>query len=304
MPIVAVIIPCYNHGRFLPETIASVVGQTFRDWEIIIVDDGSTDNSAEVARTLIARFAPRRIRLIQQPNAGQGAARNHGIAATETPFILTLDADDLIHTRFLERTLEAIEAAPDIGFASTNVRFFGAEQASWSGGEPTTERMLTDCRMAAEVLFRRAAWHQAGGFVTGREAQGYEDWDFWLRLIEHGWRGVLVPEELCWYRRSAASELIRASPEDIRFRAQIVCDHKPLYPPAFQPWAEAVVHGWPRRSFAHWWLWFGWYAVLVARFAPHEVPKTLLRPAFKALGPHGQMYARAAARMLRLSRGH
>lgn len=136
---VAVIVPCYNHAHYLPETIASVAGQTFADWEIVIINNGSTDTTDEVARQLITRFKPRHIRLISQSAGGPGAGRNTGMQATHAPFLLPLDADDLLDARFLEKTVPLLERNPGLGFVSTNVRFFGSEQGSWSGGEPTLE---------------------------------------------------------------------------------------------------------------------------------------------------------------------
>ncbi|KAB8143377.1 glycosyltransferase family 2 protein [Chloroflexia bacterium SDU3-3] len=301
-PQVAVIIPCYNHARTLPATVASVVGQTYPSWEIIIIDDGSADGSAQVAEQLIERFSTRCIRLIQQPNGGQGAARNRGIAATSAPYILPLDADDLIDAHTLERMVALIEADSTCGFVTANARFFGEETGIWSGGEPSLERMRFDCRTTISALFRRQAWAAVCGFDEDRAAQGYEDWDFWLRLIEGGWHGTHLPAMLIWYRRSASGQLTRATREDLRFRAQMVHRHPTLYPPAFRPWAMAVLGGWPSHSAARWWGWYAWYSALVGRHAPHELPKTLLRPAFKAIGPHAQMYARRLAQAIGVSR--
>src|SRR5262245_60439055 len=93
--LVTIVIPCYNQARYLPETVASVVGQTFDRWEAVIVDDGSSDDTSAVARGLIERYPGRRISLISQANQGLGASRNIGIAATYAPYVLPLDADDL-----------------------------------------------------------------------------------------------------------------------------------------------------------------------------------------------------------------
>ncbi|MBC8160529.1 MAG: glycosyltransferase family 2 protein [Roseiflexaceae bacterium] len=299
---IAVVIPCHNHAHFLAGAVASVVGQTYHDWELIIVDDGSTDHTQQVATQLIARFAGRPIRLISQANRGQGASRNAGIAASAAPFILTLDADDLIAAPFLERTLAALESDPQLGFVTTNVRFFGAEATTWSGGEPSRERMRYDCRMVMAVLFRRSAWAEADGFLEQRARQGYEDWDFWLRLIERGYRGRLVPQELVWYRRSTSSALTQATPNDLRFRAHLIDDHQALYAAGFRIWASAVLRGWEQQRLWSRTLWYSQYLVLIARHAPRELPKALARPAFKALGPHAQQHARALARALGLSR--
>lgn len=295
VPSVCVVIPSYNHARFLPEAVASVVAQTFNDWEIIIVNNGSPDDTSAVAHRLIARFHNMPIRLIEHTARGPGAGRNAAVALTRAPYVLALDADDMIDARFLERTVPVLIARPEVGFVSVDTRFFGVEQGSWSGGEPSVERMIYDSRTTVTALFRRKAWEQVGGFS---EQPGYEDWDFWLRLIECGWVGTRVPETLFWYRRRAGSNQMRNQRSDMRFRAQIVADHAGLYPHDFQAWAGMVM---AHSSLIYMPLYFLWYAALVARHAPHELPKTLLRPMFKLLGPRAQMYARRAARLIKMN---
>jgi glycosyltransferase involved in cell wall biosynthesis len=304
-PLVSVVTPCYNHARFLPEAVASVAVQTLDRWEIVIVDDGSSDDTVAVARTLIDRYGGWRIRLISHSNCGQGASRNVGIAAGSAPYVLPLDADDIVMPRMLERTVAALEADARVGFVTTNARFFESERNSWSGGDPRRERLLYDCRMIpAGTLFRRSAWQQAGGFHEQPDLLGYEDWDFWLRLVELGWKGRLLPEVLVWYRRSASGTLNRVQRNDLIFRARLVQYHPSLYPRPFQAWAQATLREQGRDALAGllWWRWFFWYAALVARYAPNELPKTLLRPLFKRLDPQQQMYARRVAQLVGLSR--
>src|SRR4051812_18713622 len=95
-PQISVIIPCYNHGRYLPGAVASVVAQTFDDWELIIVDDGSTDDSAAIAEQLIATYSRHSMHLLRQTNQGLSASRNNGIRSARGIYILPLDADDQI----------------------------------------------------------------------------------------------------------------------------------------------------------------------------------------------------------------
>lgn len=318
-PLVSVIIPCYNHGRYLPEAVASVVSQTIGAWEIIIVDDGSSDDTPAVARKLIARYSGRPLRLITQRNRGPGASRNAGIAASAAPYILPLDADDLVAPTMLERTVAVLEARPEVGFVTTDVRFFGAETGGWSGGEPTQERLIYDCRMVVTTLFRREAWRRAGGFNEQRALQGYEDWDFWLRLAEQGWLGSRVPESLMWYRRFPGSVLSRAQRNDLLYRAQAAFDHPALYPAHFRAWAASTLAslavaadtaslGSVRAqhclllAVARWWRAFLWYVALVAYYAPREAPKALLRPLYKQFGPSAQMRLRRIARLLGISK--
>lgn len=98
---IAVIVPCYNQGKYLSDALDSLLAQTFVDWECIVVDDGSTDNSAAVAKTYVAKDS--RIRYVYQKNAGPSAARNKGVALTSAPLIFFLDGDDIILPELLKR---------------------------------------------------------------------------------------------------------------------------------------------------------------------------------------------------------
>ena len=104
MPQVSIITPCYNASRFISQTIDSVLSKTFTDWEMIIVDDGSKDDSSEIVEKYVKKDS--RIRLIQQPNGGSANARYHGIWEATGRYIALLDADDLWLPQFLEKQIE------------------------------------------------------------------------------------------------------------------------------------------------------------------------------------------------------
>ncbi|MDW8146902.1 MAG: glycosyltransferase family A protein [Roseiflexaceae bacterium] len=169
---VSVVIPCYNQARFLPEAVASVVAQTFTDWEIIIVDDGSPDDTAAVAQRLIAAYPDRRIRLIRQENRGLAEARNAGIRVARAPYILPLDADDMIEPEMLALTVAALDTHPDVGFVYTDVRRFGAENNILHTLPYSLERLRFENMMMPATLFRREAWEQVGGFHAFSPVQG------------------------------------------------------------------------------------------------------------------------------------
>lgn len=307
IPRVSVVIPCYNHGRYLPGALASVVAQTLASWEAVIVDDGSADDSAAVARALIGRYPGRAIRLIEQPNAGLSAARNSGIAAARAEYVLTLDADDLIEPAMLEQAVAAIDQRPDVGFVYTDVRMFGAEERVWSGGGYSLGKLLFDCPIVPIVLFRKAAWAGVGGFGRNLWPQGYEDWDFWLALAQAGWQGLHLAQPLARYRRSNSSMLANARRHDLELRAQLILNHQPLYQPGFVRWARAarapgVTPDGAFGSRGRWWRAFVGYLALVARHRPDLLPKTLARPLFVRLPAARQGYARSLARLLRVSR--
>ncbi|HWQ12410.1 MAG TPA: glycosyltransferase, partial [Roseiflexaceae bacterium] len=238
-PRVSVVIPCYNHARFLPEAVASVVAQREPRWECVIVDDGSPDDTARVAEALIARYPGRAIRLLRQPNRGLAAARNAGIRACGAGYILPLDADDQLMPEMIARTAAALDARAEVGFVYTDVELFGAETGVWSGGAYSLERLRFDNPMIPATLFRRRAWEQVGGFDEEMR-RGFEDWDFWLRLAEAGWEGLHLPAPLVRYRRSPRSMLTDSWRRDLQLRAALMLRHPALYEHEFLAWACAA----------------------------------------------------------------
>lgn len=307
-PHISVIIPCYNHGRYLPGAVASVVAQSMADWELIIVDDGSVDDTSAVARQLIATYPERAIRLIEQTNQGLSATRNKGIAAACGEYILPLDADDLIEPTMLAEASAVLDGAPEVGFVYTDVQMFGVEERIWSGGAYSLAKLRFDCPMMPMVLFRRTAWQQVGGFGANMWPQGYEDWDFWLALAASGWAGHHIAHPLVRYRRTNGSMLANVRRYDLELRAQMILNHPQIFPPAFVAWAQAVrapgqiVDG-GFRSRAVWWRAFAGYLWLVAIERPTLLPKTLLRPLFCRLPARQQGHARRLARALHLTQG-
>lgn len=122
MPLVSVIIPCYNYAHFLPETLESIRQQTFSDWECLLIDDGSTDNTSEVAQIFVQQDY--RFRYIQQANSGPSVARNKGIHESRGEFIQFLDADDLIQPHKLKLQIDVILQKPEIDILYGDIRFF------------------------------------------------------------------------------------------------------------------------------------------------------------------------------------
>jgi glycosyltransferase involved in cell wall biosynthesis len=302
-PHISVIIPCYNHGRYLPEAVESVVAQTIGDWELIIVDDGSTDDSAAVAQQLIACYPQHRMRLLRQSNQGLSASRNNGIRHARGMYILPLDADDQIEPDMLAATLAVLEHRPEVGFVYTDVLMFGEENRIWSGGSYSLDKLRFDCPMVPITLFRKHAWAATNGFSSNLFPQGYEDWDFWLSLAAAGWQGAHIARPLVRYRRSNSSMLANARMHDLELRAQIVLHNPSLYPAGLRAWAQQVSSPtWSAngslRSAGRWWQALAGYATQVARINPRLLPKTLARPLFCQLSARQQGYLRGFARLL------
>jgi glycosyltransferase involved in cell wall biosynthesis len=236
-PRVSVVIRCYRQATYLPEAVAAVVAQGFVDWEIVIVNDGSPDDTSAAARQLAARHPDRRIRLVEQENLGPPRALNSGVAAAAGSLILVLDADDAIHPVFLERAVAALDADRGADIVLTDVVLFGAEAKVWKMGPFTLEALVQRNRLCCTSLYRRRLWEEAGGYAVNMEL-GYEDWDFWIGCAERGARAIHLRQPLFFYRMHAAAETTNSTA--MRFHQELTAQVMLNHPKAFGPEAEGV----------------------------------------------------------------
>jgi hypothetical protein len=225
MPRVSIVITCYNLGAYLAEAVASARSQTHQDCEIIVVDDGSED--AGTIAVLDNMSAPD-IRILRLPHAGLPATRNRGIAAATGEFICCLDADDRYHPAFAEHCLEAFTEATDIGIVSTWLESFGESTILWKPAPESAVALAANNCIHVASMFCRKAWEQTGGFRT-EMSRGYEDWDFWLAIVLAGWRCVVVPEALFYYRRRQGSMIMGSHAHGPELYRKIVERHKAFY---------------------------------------------------------------------------
>ncbi len=239
-PMVSIVIPCYNQAHFLNEAVESVVNQTFQDWECIIVNDGSPDNTSEVARELISKYPDKKIILAEKQNGGLADARNFGIKNSRGKYILPLDADDKILPEMLENTVDLLENNPEIAIAYTDTIRFGSVNDTYPTGEYDLKRLSLINILNYCSLFRRKAWEAVGGYNT-KMLWGYEDWDFWIACGEKGFFGKRVPKLLFMYRIKGDSMLTNAYKHDIELKAQIVLNHPNLYSLKTIKWAEKML---------------------------------------------------------------
>jgi glycosyltransferase involved in cell wall biosynthesis len=195
VPAVSIVVPCFNGGRFLDELMASLAHQTFRNFEVIIVNDGSTD---ELTLHKLAALEGQ-ARVIHQENRGLPAARNAGIRAARADIVFPLDCDDTIEPTFLAETVPALQgASPDVAMIVTHIRYVGAETREIPRYFNSFDLLFTNTSSNA-LLFRKEAWRAVGGYDETMR-QGYEDWEFNLRLAEAGYRGIEVAKPLYNYR--------------------------------------------------------------------------------------------------------
>ncbi|HTV41928.1 MAG TPA: glycosyltransferase [Candidatus Sulfotelmatobacter sp.] len=228
--LVSVIIPCYNQAQFLAEAVESVIHQTFSHWEVIVVNDGSPDNTGDVFQNLARRWPGHILRYLEKPNGGLADARNAGIAIARGKYILPLDADDKLHPEMLSKTVSLVESTPDIAIAYTDLVHFGARNGVVQAAEYDFAAICENNRLNYCSLYRREAWEAVGGYHTNM-LWGYEDWDFWIGCGERGFKAKRIPVPLLFYRIKDSSMYTAAVQHDKELRAQIVLNHPGLYGP-------------------------------------------------------------------------
>jgi len=204
---VSIIVPCYNHGHYLSHAISSVLAQTFTHWEAIIVDDGSTDNTHEVA----AQVADPRVHYIYQVNQGLSAARNTGIRSAVGEYLAFLDADDEWEPRFLERCVDVLSRQETVTAVVTLTRFIdeSGTELPRQGGQAIRsaefrERLIEGGFFPPNaIVVQTDAVRQVGLF--DESLTSVEDWDLWLRITDAGGIMQSISEPLARYRISTGS---------------------------------------------------------------------------------------------------
>jgi glycosyltransferase involved in cell wall biosynthesis/peptidoglycan/xylan/chitin deacetylase (PgdA/CDA1 family)/SAM-dependent methyltransferase len=201
-PTVSVVIPCHNLGAYVDEAVQSVLDQTYRDFEIILIDDGSTD---PVTQNLFTSYVRPKTRILRTPNQGLARTRNLGIREAQGRYVSCLDADDLFEPTFLERTVALLESDPAAAFASCWLTAFGESTFLWNPATCDFPHLLAEDTVCSAALMRKEAILAAGGYDPGMPAAGYEDWDLAIGMVERGLGGRILPESLFRYRVRAGS---------------------------------------------------------------------------------------------------
>jgi len=204
-PLITVVIPCYNHGLFISEAIASVERSTWINFEIIIVDDGSTD---PYTKEVLAHLKNSGYKVKYQPNSGPGSARNLAIGIANGRYILTLDADDLIDYTYIEKAVFIMEKNEKIGMVYSYTQLFGDNNFLWKMKDYDYARLLYENIIPNTAIFRKKVWEDVNHYDVN--LAGYEDWDFWIRVGSKGWLGYCINEPLIYYRKTGISRSVFA----------------------------------------------------------------------------------------------
>ncbi len=229
-PLVSIIITNYNYGRFLGEAIESALAQTWQNREILFIDDGSTDDSVEVAR----RYP---ITLFTQKNSGVCIARNNALSVARGEYVSFLDADDRLAPTAIEHMLARLrDAPPDVGYIYGQMQYFGVKTGLFAS-QPFDPRKLAKANfICATTLLRKQIIIDAGGYDDGFRMLR-EDWELYLRLWSRGYRGEFLPEVILEYRKHKGPS-VGTSPTKALTIAMLVR----LYPGLM--WRHLLKHPW------------------------------------------------------------
>lgn len=227
-PKVSIIVTCFNLAKYLDEALQSIFNQTYPNWECMIVDDGSTDNSGEIAREWETKD-PRFVYLYKE-NGGVSSARNLGIEKAKQDYILTLDADDKYEASFLDKAMKVLVSDKQLGIVSSWGQYFVGDQLFQVyrlSGKSTVDFLFYNDAVGTS-LFRKKCWEQVGGY-DGNQKNGYEDWEFYLRVCAVGWKVHVIEEVLFFYRQHVVSRRKEMNIKENENKKYIFIKNKSIY---------------------------------------------------------------------------
>ena len=229
MPDVSVVVPLYNQADYIEENIESLSKQSLKNFEVIVVNDGSSDNSLEIINNLKEKYTTLDIKIINQKNCGLSCARNRGISEAKSKYILPLDADDKLSFDALEKYFNAINADKSIDIVIADTQSFA--EANW-----VSEKHLANLKLLPYEnkfnycgLFKKTVWEEIGGYKTNMFG-GYEDWEFWINCLKKSYKFFFIKESLFFYRVKKESMLTESLKKDEYLKSKIILNNTDIYP--------------------------------------------------------------------------
>ena len=194
-PLISVIVPCYNQSIYMDECLQSVLDQTYQNWECIIVNDGSPDNTEEVAMKWVEKDS--RFNYLYKENGGLSSARNAGIEIANGEWILPLDCDDKIGSQYLE--LATVQFDKDYTIIYCEAEFFGDKRGRWELPDFTIEEFAIQNLIFCSGFYRKIDWEKVKGYDENIK-DGYEDWEFWISILDENSKCYRISNVLFYYR--------------------------------------------------------------------------------------------------------
>ncbi len=224
--LVSIIVPCFNQAIYLPETLDSVLAQTYPDWECIIVNDGSLDNTEIVALGYCQKDS--RFKYVVQPNQGLASSRNNGIKVSHGTYILPLDADDIIKPTYVGKCVSVLDNDELCKLVYSKAEKFGVENGLWDLPKYKYEDFIWENCIFASSMYRRKDYDKTIGYNPNMK-YGLEDWDFWLSLLSKEDKVVQIPECLFRYRTHKLSMRVALKNNISQMFVQIYQNHPGRY---------------------------------------------------------------------------
>jgi glycosyltransferase involved in cell wall biosynthesis len=195
--LISIIVPCYNQAQYLNECLQSVIEQTYQNWECIIVNDGSPDNTEEITNKWVEK--DNRFKYLYKDNGGLSSARNAGINIAQGIYILPLDADDKISNNFLNECFKSIEKNTNVNLIHGKLVKFGSINRIYKNEKYSYQKLLLDNLFPCSSLFKKSEAIDIGLYDENLKA-GLEDWDFWIRLLSEKSNVVYLDNCSFFYR--------------------------------------------------------------------------------------------------------
>jgi len=228
--LVSIIIPFFNQGKFILETLENVLHQEYENCEIIIINDGSNDTHSI---SVLNQIEDPKINIIHIPNQGVCGARNMGVRHANGKYLLFLDADDKISTAYIKDAVHILETRPDIKVVSCKVELFGEKRGEMNLPDFSLDLLIARNILVISCLFRAQDYELTGGFNENMK-DGFEDWDFWLSLLGKGGKVFKIDKVGFFYRIRNTSRNYSIDPQKMKLlRKQIYLNHQYLYSKIF-----------------------------------------------------------------------
>jgi glycogen synthase len=232
--LLSVVIPFYNLGAYLPETVASIRASTYRPYEIIIVNDGSTDPASLEVVAGYEREGRPDLRVVHTENSGLASTRNNGADAARGEFLCFLDADDCAEPHYFERAIDVLRRHANVDFVSSWIRFFGEADALWVTWNAEFPYLLGHNMCTAFSVLRRKSFQEKCRNKP-EVAYAFEDHEMWISLLENGGLGVALAEPLVRYRVRKGSMLQTSGEAQQNYLLDVISQFHPQLYREFAP---------------------------------------------------------------------
>jgi len=223
--LISIVISCYNDSKYVEQAVYSALDQTYVNKEVIVIDDGSDEET----KAVLKRLEPKITKLITQDNKGQSAARNRGIQEAMGEYILILDSDDYFDSTFIEKAI-VFFGDNEVKIVTCQARLLFDDNSSYIYIPPggNMKNFLINNGALGTSLFKKQGWYDCGGYDEGMR-EGFEDWEFFIRILKDGGVTEVIQEPLYMYRKRSNTTTARANKVKYRLLNYIYLKHRELF---------------------------------------------------------------------------